>query len=369
MKVLLIKSYPVLTSVGLLANGLKQRNHDVHVLVPWEHADCDTARSAGIPVHVLDFTGTSRCRSDRSRITFSGLARTVRFIKRHHFDIVHCNLIFGRLLGRLTSVFAGDAVVLSTIRGMEARHEKWTNWLDRRTVAVSSTVKAFLIDHGVPARKIVVIPNGVDLTAMDAIEQNRHYLHDELGIDRKVRLFGMVAYFRAHPMKGQKVFVDAARLVKQSFPEAQFVFVGGDLAKTGYNRAYFERYAQEVGLNGGIHFLGERWDIPAIMSSLYANVLPSMAEGCPMVILEAMARGTPNVASRIDSIAEILTHNKSGVLFEPGDSHQLGEAMVALLGDADLAARIGHAGRRKLEEKFTSGHMVDKYETLFECLI
>ena len=366
MKILLVKGYPLLSSVGVLARGLKKRGHDIHVLVPAEHSDGYAMRSAGIPTHTLamrppGFTGLLRA---------AGTLRSLRrLLREHRFDVVHLNLAHARLYGRIGSRLGGRPVVVSSIRGLEARYERWCNRLDDATVAVSATVKGFLLASGIPATRIETIVNGVDLDALDAVPSDPSYLHRELGLAPATRLVGMVAYFRNHLLKGHKVFLDAAKLVAERFDDVAFVLVGSSLSRHGYNKEFFERYALSLGIAERVHFLGERFDVPAIMSSLYAHALPSYREGCPMVVLEAMARGAPNVASDIASIGEIVDHGRDGILFEAGNHDALARALGGLLDDPAAARAIAVGGRRRIETAYRANDMTERYESLFSRLV
>jgi glycosyltransferase involved in cell wall biosynthesis len=367
MKIMLVKAFSKLTSVGLLARELKKRGHEVHILAPHEHIDCENMRRFGIPVHVINFIPSRTNRVARFFEFTSIEWRLIRLFRSENYDVIHLNLWRARFYGRIASIFAGrKRVWLSSIRGLEARTEKASNWLDDATVAVSATVKDFLVSEGLPASKVEVIHNGVDLEAMDSVPADPHYLHRELGLDKQVRLIGMVAYFRSYLSKGHKFFFDSMPLILEEFPDVQFVAAGSNLYPVGYTIEYFEAFAKEVGIRDKIHFLGERTDVPAVMSSLTINVLPSLKEGCPMVILEAMARGIPNVASRIESISEIITHEKNGILFEPGNPEALAGAVSRLLKDPATAKSLGQSGRKRLQEgPYRANVMGARYEALY----
>ncbi|MDD5195687.1 MAG: glycosyltransferase, partial [Candidatus Omnitrophica bacterium] len=133
-------------------------------------------------------------------------------------------------------------------------------------------------------------------------------------------------------------------------------------------REYCENYAKNIGIHDRVFFIGERLDGPSILSSLFLHVLPSFNEGCPMVLLEAMARKVPNIASGIPPNKEIITDKKDGVFFEAGNSRQLSEAMLVFLNNPSLAQEIGLAGRINLEQNFTSEIMAARYESLFQSL-
>jgi glycosyltransferase involved in cell wall biosynthesis len=372
MKILLVKSYNKLTSVGVLGKELKKRGHQVHILVPRISPDQEEMSNLGIPLHIIDFAKGDLSRFNnpkKAKMCLAGLIKLVPFLHRHSFDIINPNLRNARLFLRLAHGADRKGFVVSTIRGMEHGYERLTNWIDRATVAVSPSVKNYLICNGIPSRKIEVISNGLDLDEIDKIEIDPYYLHKELEIDRNTKLIGMVAYFRKGPLKGHKVFVDAARMVLQNNAEARFVIVGSNMSETGHTRAYCEQYCEELNIRDKVYFLGERSDVLSLMGSFYAHVLPSFSEGCPMVVLEAMSRRVPNIASRIEGITHIISDNEDGVLFDPGDPRQLAKSIIQLLDNSAEATKIGCEGRKRLESNFTSKSMADRYESLFQRLL
>jgi glycosyltransferase involved in cell wall biosynthesis len=368
MKILLAKSFPKLTSVGVLARELRRRGHDVHALVPSPHSDHESLHRLGIPVHVIDLVPRARGRSGRAARAASILGRTIRVLRAEAFDVVLLNLATARLFGRLAVLGARPTAVVSSIRGFESRHERWSNWIDDATVAVSHAVRRYLVARGVPERKLVTIHNGVAADEPEWAPGDPAYLHRELGLAPQVPVVGMVAYYRDDDLKGHRVFFDAARRLLERAPSVHFVSIGSDLSREGLTREHFERYTRELGIRDRVHFLGERQDIPAILGSLTVHVLPSFSEGCPMAVLEAMAKGVPNVATRLESIAEIVEDGRSGLLIEPDDSDALAAALALLLEHPGTASRLGAAGRERLLAQFGARRMADQYERVFRAV-
>ena len=287
------------------------------------------------------------------------------FLRQHSFDIINLNLYYARFYGRVASLLINNGMVISTIHGHESHYERWTNWIDNTTVAVSASVKRYLIKQGLPESKIVVIHNGIDIETTGTVNTNNLYLHNELGLSSDIKLIGMVAAFRGHQLKGHKIFLDAAKEVSTSYSNVRFVLVGSDIDRAG-NKQYCEQYTQSLCLEDKVYFLGERDDVNAIMDSLYIHVLPSLSEGCPMVVLEAMAGGIANIASGLDTIREIITDGINGILFEPGDYSALADAISSAIDNPDKIKEIGTAGRKTVKRNFSAQLMADRYEALFK---
>jgi glycosyltransferase involved in cell wall biosynthesis len=367
MKILLVKSFPRLSSLKPLARQLKNRGHEVSILVPQETEDCLEMRTLGIPTYAIDFVSATLLSCDAiGRIVAHtrGIRTVLEFLRQHSFDIINLNLYYARFYGRLASLFANNGTVISTIRGHESHYERWTNWIDNATVTVSHSVKHFLIKRGLPENNLVVIHNGIDTEDTGTLNSDRFYLHNELRLNRDIKLVGMVAYFRGHQLKGHKIFLDAAKEVSKKYSEVKFILVGSDIDRAG-NKQACEDYAQRLCLGDKVYFLGERNDIKSIMDSLYIHVLPSMSEGCPMAVLEAMARGVLNITSRLDSIMEIIKDGKNGILVTPGDYRALADAISSAIDDPDKTKEMGAAGCKTVVSKFNSRLMTDRYEALF----
>lgn len=367
MKILFVKSFPRLTSLMPLARELRNRGHDISILLPRENPDCIEMKDAGVFVYTVDLT-TAILESDNTASRLSahieGIRALTGFLGQYTFDIIHLNLYYARLYGRVASLFVKNGIVLSTIHGHESHYERWTNWIDNSTIAVSESVKRYLTMNGVPKDKIVVIHNGVDV-GNSIKRKNQFYIHNELGLEPYIKLIGMVAYFRGHQQKGHRIFLDAAQAVLEKNSNVRFILVGSDIDRAEDKR-HCEMYARTLCIEDKVFFLGEREDVKLIMDSLCVNILPSMSEGCPMVLLEAMAAGVPNIASDIGSIREIIRNGENGLLFKPGDHRALADAMLYALENPDKLKEMGTLGYETVKLSFTAQIMADRYEAIFE---
>jgi glycosyltransferase involved in cell wall biosynthesis len=212
----------------------------------------------------------------------------------------------------------------------------------RRIIAVSEEVKArYAEDLRVPARKLVVVRNGILVPPPNPSADAA--LRAELLRDRPDYLVFTPA--RLHPQKGHAVLLAAAAQV----PEATFVLAGD-----GPLRAELEQQARTLGVAERCVFLGYRPDVPALLASADLVVLPSLFEGLPVSILEAMAAGRPVVATAIGGTDEAITHEQTGLLVPPGDATALAMAIRRVRADPALAGRLATAGRERVEREFSS---------------
>jgi glycosyltransferase involved in cell wall biosynthesis len=165
--------------------------------------------------------------------------------------------------------------------------------------------------------------------------------------------------------KGVDVLVRAFALAGRELPEADLV-VAGD----GEERGRLECLAAELGIEGRVRLLGHlpHSEAERALSSAWVQAVPSRyEEPFGLVAAEAMMRGTAVVASRIGGLAEVVEHERTGLLVEPGDEHALADAFVRLLSDRELADRMGRLGRERALAEFTIGGFTDGMLELYEA--
>ncbi len=154
---------------------------------------------------------------------------------------------------------------------------------------------------------------------------------------------------RLAAVKGVPVLFEALRLLRAEYPALRVTLIGD-----GPERAELQREAADLGLAEMIEFAGYRSqsEVAEALKDTDALVLPSFAEGVPVVLMEAMAAGRPVLATAVAGVAELVDTGKSGFLVPPGDAVQLAEAIRALLADPERRAEMGRAGRAKVAEDF-----------------
>jgi len=376
LKILLVKAFPKLTSVLDLAIKLKALGHQVEIAVPSIDESGKEVIRHDIPVYVVNIRSSLITNNfiDKRFLDLKGVFELRKLYRAAHYDVVHLNLLRARILGRLAHLLGGGAVVVSTIRGADMENpayhflEMMTNWVDDGTVSISAATRDYILSKGISLKKLVIIYNGIDLETYDKIPVKKYHLHEQLGLSRQTLLVGMVAYLYPR-VKGHEIFLQAARLVLECVPETHFVIVGNDPYGRNY-KGSLEKLAKRLKIDHRVHFLSERHDIPNIMDSLKCLVLPSLVEeGFGMVLIEAMAREIPVIGSNIGGIPEVTNNGETGILVKPGDSKELAKAISFILSNPEEVKSMRKAGRKRVEEKFTSDIMAQKYETLFYRLI
>jgi len=232
-----------------------------------------------------------------------------------------------------------------------ARIERTGYRMARHIVAISSTtMKSLVEDYGIPESRITVIPVGVDTTVFRPLAVER--------IENSMLFVG-----RLCERKGIPHMLQACRLVREEVPEFK-LFIAGE----GELRVELQDKADELGLGANVSFLGKVNDeeLPYWYNRVSLFCLPSHFEGFGIVCLEAMACGTPVVASRAPGIIDVIPEEHDDLLTEPGDDRALAAKILALLQDNERREAIGRSLRLAAEDRFdwstVSARFIDLYE-------
>jgi glycosyltransferase involved in cell wall biosynthesis len=292
--------------------------------------------------------------------------RLTRLMRRRRIDAVVTVGTGGDKMfwGRLAAWLAGVPVICSALHstGLPDRVEFLNRLLAPLTdafIAVAEPHGRYLAEHeGCPARKVRVIPNGVDVERFHPRWPNRA-LRQALDLDAEAPVVGIVAALR--PEKNHEMFLRVAAAVHESMPAARFLVVGD-----GPERARLERFASDLGIAAAVRFLGTRHDMPEVLSLVDVLLLTSHSEANPLCLLEAMASEKPVVATRVGSVSETVLDGQTGYLVAPGDSAGMARRVLELLADRDRAAIIGRAGREQVIAHWSVDRMVQGYEVLIE---
>lgn len=219
------------------------------------------------------------------------------------------------------------------------------------------------------ARRTRVVPPGI--RAGSFAGGDRRTLRDALGLAGATPLVGLVA--RYDTWKGHAVFLEAATRIAAQRPEVRFAMVGGGLndAQLPHVRRYRDAVLgrrRHLGLEQTVAVLDHRDDVPAVLAGLDVLVCPSEDEPFGMIVLEALAAGTPVVASDSGGPAEILEHGRSGLLFRTGSAEALADAVLRILDEPALGERLAAEGRRRLQSAFTSARYARDVEAIYAAL-
>jgi glycosyltransferase involved in cell wall biosynthesis/peptidoglycan/xylan/chitin deacetylase (PgdA/CDA1 family) len=301
----------------------------------------------GDPIARFPIHGFGRAATARQLAAFSRWCRDNRIAVMHTWDL------YSNIFGLAGAAMARVPVRIGSRRGLGGpagprRLQRAAYRAATRMVANSQAAAAQLRAEGVPDTKIVVIPNGIDLSRF---AQHTYAPHP--------KRIAMVACLREE--KRIDVLIAAAPRILERHPDAEFVIVGD-----GRCRAELEALARSTGVFERFQFLGHRDDVPVVLADADVFVLPSESEASPNVIIEAMAAGLPVVASRVGGIPELVGEGFTGRLVPAADRHALADALLDLLDHPERAAAFGRAARRRIEEAYSFDRMVAQFEELYE---
>ena len=300
-------------------------------------------------------------------------------MRKGSFDILHTHMSKAALLGALVGLTNRNVIVVNTGHnfGYIAMPQIWKKaifWAYDRfissfahdaTVAVSQTVADMALSgHLIPRKRLHVIQNGVRLSRFEAANPPPEGLKAELLGPSYSDGPLILCVARLVWFKGLHTLVSALPAIASAHPDARVLVVGD-----GELREELVRQARDMGVENTIVFVGERNDVPDLLRIADLFVLPSVSEGMPISILEAMANRLPVVATNVGGIPELVRDGETGELVPSGDPHSLARAVIELLSNPDRMQAAGAAARTRLETHFSQEIMVAKTEKLYQNLL
>ena len=352
-----------------LVEGLRKRGFDAHliILVERDRPMDDMARAAekrDIPLTRLTI------HRDYDLSLLRRLRRALRQIKP---DIVHTHLIHADLFGYAAAKLARVSAVVSS-RHLDDTFRYRSRWrrINRRLwrmidagIAISAAMRQFALEiEDAPADKVSVVLYGMEYKwhSDKDIAAARLRLRTELKLPPDAQLLGMAC--RLVEQKGIPYALEALRRIRSDFPRAHLVIAGD-----GEKARELRRLASLLGIADRVCWLGWRADAADLMAAFDIFLLPSLHEGFGLVLLEAMSRRVPIIASRVGAMPEIVVDGETGILVEARNVDQLAKAMARLLKDRALRKYMGLLGAARLEEHFSVERMVDGTLAIYEKIL
>ena len=296
----------------------------------------------------------------------------VKIIKEKKIDIINGASYHPSLYSRIAGLVAKVPVVISHEHGLYNKkrfHRVIFNSLlshfTDQFIAVSDAMANQLLNwYNYPKSKVSTIHNGAD-TARFAPATSKAKAKSLLGLDPNRLVIGMIC--RLDPDKGHRFFFEAIKTLHKNY-NIQWLVVG----HAGGNHSHYEKeiknYAEKLGLSNIIQFLGYRRDTPELLAAFDIFVLPSLREGFPVAILEAMSSGCAVVASDFPANLELIIDMQNGLIQPMKDSVSLGNKIEMLIKDERLRKKLGQAARKKVLDNFSLKNNIYKIEKLYEEL-
>ncbi|MBX7054539.1 MAG: glycosyltransferase family 4 protein [Pyrinomonadaceae bacterium] len=296
------------------------------------------------------------------------MARNLRKILEYRqIDVLHLHMLQATIVGGLAQMGTRTSTVVTKhyTDGL-SRHAAWIkkldHWSTKRAkciVAISDYVRQDLIQLGFNSNKITVIHNGTDISEFD---RNVALVESSKAAELRDRvLIGSVGSLTER--KGHNLLIAAMPRILESVPNAHLMIVG-----EGPMRAELEQLIDRNGLREQVALVGFRENVAPLLSEMDLYVHPSIHEPFGISILEAMAAKKCVVATSVEGVPEIVLEGITGVLVPPKNCSALSEKIVSLLQNDDQRLRMGEAGRRRVEEHFTIGRVVNEYQAIYKSL-
>jgi len=221
-----------------------------------------------------------------------------------------------------------------------------------------------LVSRFRPTCRAVGIPNGIDVDRFAVGPTVSSPLRARAGNASHV----VLAVGHLSEVKGHSTFLRAAALVAATHPQCRFWLLGDETTEKGA-RSRFEALVDEIGIRDRVEFLGWRPDVPDVLRAADVVAIPSLHEGLPLAVLEAMACGRPVVATPVGGVTEAVEDGHTGLLIPPNEPEALAKAICTLLDDESLRCRLGQQARVAIEKHFSLPRVIERVEHLYQELL
>ena len=304
------------------------------------------------------------------------ISEITKIINRHKINLVHSMGSRADFFARMAVRNVISAKVVSTIamliEGYDVSRLRkliykcadcYSSRFVSRYITVSKALKQRLVkERKISEKKISVIYNGVELDKYDPERFHANKLRKLLNIENSTVLVGSIG--RMVYQKGFKYLIEAARILHRKNFNIHFVLIG-----EGPDEKSLKELVETYDLSDICTFTGQRFDIPQLLSDLDIFAFPSVLEGLPRVVIEAMAMAKPIVATNIDGVREQLEHGSTGFIVPPGQAATFAKAIAQLIEDKDMATRLGSEARKQAMVKFDLKQTVSNIEKLYERVL
>jgi len=345
---------------------LNRSQWEPHLACPSEGPLRRAIQRIGVSAHALSLHPWRKWYSPFVR--WAGVNDLRALVKHLQPAIVHVNDIWWvpHAVQALSANLPRSMPIVAHVR-QEIEPEKIVRYdLDQveAVVAISRQVEHALREGGVQPRRLQTIYSGLDFSKSPPQGRDRALICEKLGLPAGAILIGTVA--NLFPRKGYDVMFRALPKVLEGIPSVHYVIVGS--AETDYARS-LRTLAQELGISRHVHMAGFQDPVQPFLDALDLYVHPALMEGFGIAVVEAMAAGKAVVATRTGGLPEVVEHDRTGLLVQPGNSKELGDAVLSLLQDASRRERMGRAGAARARERFDLRKAVDATEQLYRFLL
>lgn len=306
----------------------------------------------------------------RRGFTIDGIQQISRFVSKNNIRLIHShgykpNIFLSLLPCRKVKILSTAHGWEKNTAGLRARAYELLDALSLRSmdkvVAVSKAVFNDLTRHGLREENITLIYNGIVLDEYEIQSQGPN-LRKEYGIPQDTFVIGAIG--RLVPAKGYHHLIEAMTSVAEDIKDCRLLIAG-----EGQLKDNLSALIQKLNISRYVTLVGYQNSITRFLSTIDLFVMPSLTEGLPIALLEAMACGKPVLASSIGGIPEVITSEKDGLLIPPADPHAIAKGIKELYFNETLRVEMSCHGRKLVENIFSAETMGRQYLSLYSQLL
>ena len=320
----------------------------------------EKAKNLGIQVIPVDVA---------AKIDLKSILCIRRILKDHRIKILHSHDFKSNIYGLLASLNLGIKRVLTaggTTR--DSLLKKFYMYVDEtftykcydKIIAVSREIHDRLIKMNNRAGKVIIVENGIDSSLYDT-DINGKNIYDPLPVDGKKKVFAVIG--RLFPDKGHRYFLQAFSECHEKYPTSMALIIGD-----GPLEEEISQQVLNLHLEGKVFLCGVRQDMKNIYNNIDYLVIPSLTEGLPYVLLEAMLCKVPVLATEVGGIPGLVTDEKTGYLVPPGDVESLKIGMEKMLDNPEKLKAMAENAYNLVNEKYSAKRMVDHIGRVYDSL-
>lgn len=305
------------------------------------------------------------CVDKKPKLDLGVIGKLADIMRRERVDIVHTHLWTASFWGRLAAIRARVPVIVVTEHNLDLWRRAWHFWADRilgfctkHWIFVSDEVRDFYLEHlSLAPGDYTVVHNGIDLEqfehSIDAAE-----VRARMGIPAGRQVVGVVG--RLEERKGHRYFLEAMKGMERDAPEVLGLVIG-----TGKEMDNLKAQQKALGLQDTVRLQGFWASLPEALAVMDVFALPSLMEGHPLAVLEAMGAGKAVVATTVGGNAEAVAAGVTGLLVPPADPEALRKAILELMRDPERRAAMGKEARRRMLERFNLAIAVNANQDVY----
>lgn len=329
-----------------ISKKLKEKKHEVFIITSNNEAFKDFLKKNGLSFYISDMF---------FKFDILSILKISHFAKKHKIDIIHTHLskanVIGALAGRISNI-----KTVSTCHGLNKKNQYI---FSDKTICVSKAVFKYLASQGIKEDRLCLIYNGIDINKFNPEDyKKKDILNNSIDLN-----IGMVS--RLSSEKGANYFIEAAAYILKNIQNVRFFIAG-----IGELKEKLIEQSKKLGIDSRVYFVGFIEEkLSSFLNELDIVIFPSLKEGLPLSLLEAMAMKKCVIVSKAGGMPEVVEDGKNGFIVDIGNAMDIKDAVIKLNNDKGLILAIGEKAKKTVINNFTLDLMADNIEKLFKDMI